>query len=99
MATPTQPVSAAPEIDSLPVEGTVNAPILFFDEAPTLGTGPGIGRVTLSALVQEVGPNGAVSYRRVAVAHLRGNKFAFESLREAINRMELLASPTPGAAN
>ncbi|AWN44846.1 hypothetical protein DK389_28920 [Methylobacterium durans] len=86
-------------MNQLPVEGAVDAPILFFDEAPALGTGPGVGRVTLSALVQEVGANGAISYRRVAVAHLRGNALAFEGLREAINRMELLASPVQGSPN
>ena len=95
---PQMPMSPA-ESEAVTVEGAISAPILFFDEVPTLGFGGGIGRLTLTALVQEVGPDGQLHTRKVAVAHLRGSGTAFHLLREAIGKMELLAAPTGDVQN
>lgn len=87
------------ENEAIALEGAVDAPILYFDEVPALGYGSGIGRLVLSALVQEVGQDGQLHTRKVAVAHLRGSATAFHLLRDAISKMDLLSVPTSGAQN
>ncbi|WP_375460582.1 hypothetical protein [uncultured Enterovirga sp.] len=82
-------------IDLLPLDGAAEAPIIYFDGAPILGVIPGVGRVTLEALVQDRRGDGTVFTRRVVVAHLRGNGIAFGALRSAIEQMELLAEGPP----
>lgn len=96
---PQQTPTSSAESEAVTVEGAISAPILYFDEVPTLGFGSGIGRLVLTALVQEVGPDGQLHTRKVAVAHLRGSASAFHLLREAIGKMELLSAPTPETAN
>lgn len=78
------------------LEGAATAPVLVFDEAPIFGVMIGMGRVTLTALVQDEDGKGGVKQRRVAVAHLRGNALAFNELRNAINGMDTLAAPIQG---
>lgn len=87
------------ESEAVPVEGAIGAPILYFDDISAVGVGGGVGRILLSAFVQEVGSDGELHTRKVAVAHLRANGVAFRRLRDAIGQMELLAAPTGGAAN
>ncbi len=74
------------------LERAADAPVLVFDEVPTFGVMPGFGRVTLSVLLQDEDGKGGVKQRRVVVAHLRGNSLAFQSLRDTINSMELMAT-------
>ena len=93
-----KPLSPA-EGEAVAVEGAIGAPILYFDEISAVGVGGGVGRVLLSAFVQEVGPDGELHTRKIAVAHLRANAVAFRRLRDAIGQMELLAAPTGSAAN
>lgn len=83
-------------IPAIELEGAANAPILVFDEAPFFGVAVGMGRVTLTALIQDEDGRGGVRQRRVAVAHLRGNALAFTELRNAINGMETLGAPVQG---
>lgn len=89
----------AAQILSAPVEGALTAPIVFFDDAPAFAIIGGVGRVQLSAYVNEVGQDGNVFTRKVVVAHLRGNHAAFASLKGAINGMELLATPAEGGSD
>lgn len=97
MSTKERRGAVAPE--AVAVEGALEAPILYFDEVPALGAGGGTGRLLLSALVQEVAPDGRLSTRKVAVAHLRGNAAAFQRLRHAVSQMDLLAVPTGETPN
>lgn len=85
-----------PEHPYIELEGSVTAPILMFDEAPLYGIMGGIGRITLSAILQDEDGQGGVKQRRKVVVHLRGNGTAFHALREAINGMEMLATPAQG---
>lgn len=89
-----QEVAAAPQ-----VEGSVEAPVLFFEDAPISGSARGIGGIMLSTTVQDVGPDGMLRSRRVAVAHLRADRSAYAALRNALERMELMMAPTAGAGN
>jgi len=84
---------------ALEVEGAVEAPILFFDDAPALGAVQGVGRILLCALVQDVRADGTVFARKKAVAQLRGNYIAFDQLRAAINQIEQMITPPAGPAN
>lgn len=79
--------------DRIPLEGSSTAPVLVFDGAPMLGLIEGMGRISLDVLVHDEMPDGTVVNRRVVVAHLRGNRIAFESLRSAINQLEFMAQP------
>lgn len=84
------------------LEGAATAPILVFDEVSVYGLMPGFGRLTLSAYIQDEGPNGTVRARRVVVAHLRANEAALASLRSSIDNIALMAtgpSEPPGKAN
>lgn len=96
--TPKKPLSPA-ESEAVTVEGAIGAPILYFDEISAVGVGGGVGRILLSAFVQEVGPDGELHTRKVAVAHLRANGVAFHRLKDAIGQMELLAAPASGGTN
>lgn len=87
------------QIEAVTLEGGASAPILYFDEVPAVGVGGGVGRLVLSALVQDVGPDGQLHTRKVVVAHLRGSAAAFHQLRDAIGSMDLLAVPTGEARN
>ncbi|MER2268173.1 hypothetical protein [Methylobacterium oxalidis] len=82
----------------LSVDGAMDAPIIFFDEVPAIGTF-GVGRVLLTAVVHDVAADGAVTVRRKAVAQLRGTPAAFDALRSAINRMEQIVTPPSGPKN
>lgn len=89
-------MSDAPELPEIELEGAAEAPILVFDEAPLFGVMIGMGRVTLSAIVQDSDGHGGVKLRRVVVAHLRGNALAFDQLRHAINGMETMVTVPAG---
>lgn len=89
-------MSDATKLPPIELEGAATAPILVFDEAPVFGVMIGMGRVTLTAIIQDEDGKGGVKQRRVAVAHLRGNALAFAELRSAINGMEMMATPAQG---
>lgn len=67
-------------------EGGLEAPVIYFESAPSLGVGPGIGRITLEMVIYDPTPAGQPPRtRRKIVAHLRGPLAAFGELRAAIN--------------
>ena len=85
-------MSNGKEVSVPELHGALTAPIILFDEAPVFGVGGGMGRITLSAIVQDEDGKGGQVTGRVVVAHLRGNAHAFVALREAINGMELMVN-------
>lgn len=76
-----------------------NAPIIYFDGAPCYGSSGGIVHVTLAAgrhLLEE----NQVAVDAVAVAFLRCSIPAAKSLKEALERALLMATPrTEGGGN
>ncbi len=78
-----------------PMERAVEAPIIWFDGVPIYGASAAGGRITLETIVQDLGPNGTVSNRRVAVAHLRFGFQALESLERAILGIRAVIGPSP----
>lgn len=76
-------------------EGVLDAPVIYFEGAPTFSIVPGVGRVTLETFIMSPGENGSIVWTRRVVAHLRGNAIAFAALRDAINAMEGMLQPPP----
>jgi hypothetical protein len=76
------------------VADTQHAPFIFYEGACALGFGNGVVSLTLSAIRNCIGADGAVVSDHVVTAYLRGNVQAAISLRDAINDALLLAAPT-----
>src|SRR5437868_15107953 len=55
----------------VPVEGMLDAPVIFFEICPTIGSHHGIINVLLAAGLAEPAPDARVKSRLKAVAHLR----------------------------
>lgn len=75
------------------------APLIFFDEAPFLGTYNGIVSVTLAATFNQPGPNGEPKLNTSVVGYLRSNIQGAMALRAALDQAILAAMPTKGEAN
>ncbi len=84
-----------PELASPPLSqlGSANAPIIYFEGAPTFGFDGAIGNITLEAITHISTDDRIVSERRV-VAHLRMSAKGLDSLKKAIEMIELMASPS-----
>jgi hypothetical protein len=78
-------------------EGSMEAPVIYFEAVPNIGVHQGVGRVTLEMLIfgPAAGGNASKAHRKV-VAHLRGPLAAFGALRAAIDHMKLAAAPPQG---
>jgi len=71
---------------------SANAPFIFFDEVAGLGHYNGICHLTLNAMrFMSVGSE--VRQDATVVAHLRMNWHALAALKDAIEKIELLAKP------
>lgn len=81
-------------------EGSMEAPVIYFESVPNLGVHQGVGRVTLEMLVfgPTAGGDASKAHRKV-VAHLRGPLTAFGALRAAIDHMKLAVAPPQGGEN
>jgi hypothetical protein len=85
--------------DNLPnicdyAEGGMEAPVIYFESAPTYAVSSGIGQILVEMFITEpAASNSAPKTRRRIVAHLRGPLVAFDSLRRAINEMEAMITP------
>jgi hypothetical protein len=78
---------------AISIAGSVHAPFLYFEEAPTFGHTGGIIQVTLEA--SRLYPDHpGVKVERVAVAHLRMNIAAARHLIKSIEGALLLATPS-----
>lgn len=93
------------------LKNTATAPMIYFDQAPTLGVSNSVVEIDLSARVMNLFPGGSVKNDNVCVAHLKCSIEAAVSLREAINKALAMAKyespahddfadeePSPGAA-
>ena len=76
-----------------PVEGLMEAPIIYFEACPTLGNNHGIINVLLAASIAEPTDNGGVATRIRATGHLRMNIAAAIALRDTINNALLIGAP------
>jgi hypothetical protein len=87
------------EASALPLSllGSANAPILYFDGAPTFGFDGAIGNITLEAVVH-ISTEDRIATERRVVAHLRMGVKGLASLKKAIEVIELMASPTGGSS-
>lgn len=77
----------------LPVEGTIDAPIIFFEICPTYGNNSGLINVMLATGLIEAAPHGKVKSRVKAVAHLRMTSAAAVNLRDTLNNALLMGTP------
>lgn len=78
----------------LPVEGTMDAPIIFFEICPTYGNNSALINVMLATGMIEAAPHGKVKSRVRAVAHLRMTTAAAVNLRDTLNNALLMGTPT-----
>ena len=90
--------SAPPEGPKIVTSDPNGAPIVFFDGADNFGTYGGIVHVTLSALRHLPGEE-SVDVDGIVVAFLRGNLHAAKSLRDALDKAILMATPFEGSTN
>jgi hypothetical protein len=77
----------------IPVEGMIEAPIIFFEVCPTLGNNGGLINIMLATSLIEPSPDGRVASRVKAVAHLRMTGGAAIVLRDTIDKALLLGVP------
>lgn len=91
------PLTSRPKISSVPivpseVEGTLEAPVIYFEATSTHGVGGGVGRLALEMMLSEPSADGTPISRRKIVVHLRGPLGAFISLKAAIEHIEEMAA-------
>lgn len=90
-------MTSHPKTSSVPivpseVEGTLEAPVIYFEATSTHGFGGGVGRLALEMMLSEPGIDGGPVSRRKIVVHLRGPMGAFTSLKAAIEHIEEMAA-------
>lgn len=90
-----------PQIEAVPSRqgdtsaiASANAPFLYFDGARNYGFRDGIACITLEAL-RHNSVGDAVITDRVVVAHLRMSYAGFQTLKGAVNGIELMVAPPP----
>jgi hypothetical protein len=76
----------------IPIEGMIEAPIIFFEVCPTFGNNGGLINIMLATGLIEPSPDGRVASRIKAVAHLRMTAGAALGLRETIDKAILLGA-------
>ena len=85
---------AAPAVQPfIPVEGMIEAPIIYFEVCPTIGNNHGIINVMLATSLIEPTDGGGVATRVVVVGHLRMTTLAAIDLRDSINNALLIGAP------
>lgn len=77
----------------LPVEGILEAPIIFFEICPTLGNNGGLINVLLATSLVEPIANGQIATRLKAVAHLRMTAGSAMNLRDTLDKALLMGAP------
>ena len=91
------------------IKNIASAPMVYFDQCPTLGVMNNIVELDLAARVLNADAEGVVSSAMVCVAHLRCSIESVVSLRTAIDKALKMANygdvvgepdviPSPGAA-
>jgi hypothetical protein len=79
----------------IPVSDVPHAPFIFYEAAPAFGVTNGVVNITLSAHRVWAEADG-IKGEQVVTAYLRGNIQAAISLRDAINKVLLLAAAAGG---
>jgi hypothetical protein len=82
-----------PDPHFMPVEGTTEAPIIFFEVCPTFGNNSGLINLMLAAGLIDSAPHGKVVSRGKAVAHLRMTVAGATNLRDTLNNALLMGKP------
>ncbi|MES2750343.1 MAG: hypothetical protein V4661_03120 [Pseudomonadota bacterium] len=85
--------AATADPNFLPVEGTLDAPIIFFEVCPTFGNNGGLINLMLATGLIESAPHGKVTSRVKAVAHLRMTAAAATNLRDTLSKALLMGAP------
>jgi hypothetical protein len=78
-----------------------NAPIIYFDDVPTLGADSETGmiRMALSTLLDIPASGGHTVPHRTLVAHLRCSTATAKKLRDLLNKATLFTAKTEGHTN
>jgi uncharacterized membrane protein len=77
------------------VKDAAHAPVIYFEGVPTLGFNNGIMNLMLAVGLVLPTSDGNTLTEPVAVAHLRCNVVAAIALKDALDKVLLLATPTP----
>ncbi|CAN5369678.1 hypothetical protein BH10PSE10_BH10PSE10_08220 [soil metagenome] len=77
----------------LPVDGIMEAPVIFFEICPTLGNNGGLINVMLATSLIEPVANGQIATRLKAVAHLRMTAGSAMNLRDTLDKALLMGAP------
>ena len=75
---------------------SANAPFIYFDGSPNFGTHDGVLNISLEA-IRYTPVDGDIMTDRVVVAHLRMGMKAAQSLKLALEKVILLATPVGSA--
>jgi len=81
------------------IVGSAAAPFIFFDRAAYQTIEGGVIGIELVALTMVAIGNGRAKSEIVATAHLRCSAEAFQSLKAAVNAIDLALAPGKGPAN
>ena len=96
------PMSAPAQAPAVPLDlaGSANAPMIYFEDAPTFGHSNGVIRVTLAAarIYPDQADPSKAGVDRVIVAHLRMSLVSARALRRALDRAILLGTPSDSEA-
>jgi hypothetical protein len=98
---PKSPVEVIPSTrGGVSAIASAHAPFIYFESAPIFALTNGIIRITLEAWRDVPGPGaGEITADRAIVAHLRMNIPAAQSLKAALEKVLLLAMPSPSESN
>ena len=77
----------------IPIEGMIEAPIIYFEVCPTFGNNGGLINIMLATSLIEPAADGLVRSRIKAVAHLRMTAGSAIGLRDIIDKALLLGAP------
>lgn len=77
----------------IPIDGVMDAPIIFFEVCPTYGNNGGLLNLMLATGLIESAPHGKVVSRVKAVAHLRMTAAAAMNLRDTLNNALAMGAP------
>jgi len=79
----------------VPIEGVMDAPVVYFEVCPTFGNNAGLINVMLATGLIDSAPHGKVASRIKAVAHLRMTTAAAVNLRDTLNSALAMGMPKP----
>ena len=77
----------------IPIEGLIEAPVLYFELCPTFGNNGGLINIMLATSLVESDAGGGVNTRVKAVAHLRMTAMVALNLRDTIANALLIGAP------